>query len=74
MSLGANQKRDTATWQIIEFMQRNGSATIKDLEQLLGITTTAVRQHLNTLQVEGYIERKTSPPRPTKFLLATVMI
>ncbi len=59
MSLGANQKRDTATWQIIEFMQRNGSATIKDLEQLLGITTTAVRQHLNTLQVEGYIERKT---------------
>jgi len=58
MSLGTYQKRDTATWQILEYMKRNGSATIKDLEQLLGITTTAVRQHLNTLQVEGYIERK----------------
>ena len=62
MSLGAhhisNQNRETATWQIIEYIQRNGSATIKDLEQLLGITTTAVRQHLNTLQNEGYIERK----------------
>jgi len=58
MSLGALQNRETATWQIIEYMQRNGSATIKDLEQLLGITTTAVRQHLNTLQGEGYIERK----------------
>lgn len=55
---GAHQNRETATWQIIEYMQRNGSATIKDLEQLLGITTTAVRQHLNTLQNEGYIERK----------------
>lgn len=58
MSLGARQNRETATWQIIEYMQRNGSATIKELEQLLGITTTAVRQHLNTLQAEGYIERK----------------
>lgn len=58
MSLGAHQNRDTATWQIIEYIQRNGSATIKDLEQLLGITTTAVRQHLNTLQNEGYVERK----------------
>ncbi len=58
MSLGAHQNRESATWQIIEHIQRNGSATIKDLEQLLGITTTAVRQHLNTLLNEGYIERK----------------
>lgn len=58
MSLGAYQNRDTAAWQIVEYMQRNGSATIKELEQLLGITTTAVRQHLTTLQAEGYIERK----------------
>lgn len=58
MSFGAYQNRDTAVWQILEYMQRNGSATIKDLEQLLSITTTAVRQHLTTLQMEGYIERK----------------
>ena len=53
-----NQRKETATWQIVEYLQRNGSATIKELEQLLGVTTTAVRQHLNNLQAEGYIERK----------------
>ena len=58
MSLGVLQNRETATWQIIEHLQRNGAATIKELEQLLGITTTAVRQHLNNLQADGYIERK----------------
>lgn len=58
MSLSTYQNRDTAAWQILEYMQRNGSATIKEVEQLLGITTTAVRQHLTTLQAEGYIVRK----------------
>ncbi|MFN8490806.1 MAG: MarR family transcriptional regulator [Caldilineaceae bacterium] len=58
MALGANQKQESPTWQILEYMQRNGSATIKELEELLNVTTTAVRQHLNTLQAEGYIERR----------------
>ncbi len=58
MTQGAYQKKDTATWQILEHLQRKGSATIKELEQLLGVTTTAVRQHINTLQAEGYIERR----------------
>jgi predicted ArsR family transcriptional regulator len=58
MTPGAYSKKDTATWQIVEHLQRHGSATIKDLEQLLGITTTAVRQHLAALQAEGYIERR----------------
>jgi predicted ArsR family transcriptional regulator len=58
MTPSAPHKRDTATWQILEFLKRNGSASIKDLEQLLGVTTTAVRQHLTTLQFEGYIERR----------------
>ena len=44
-------------WRIIEHLQRNGPATIKELETLLGVTTTAVRQHLQTLQSDGYIER-----------------
>ncbi|MCL4863112.1 MAG: DeoR family transcriptional regulator [Caldilineaceae bacterium] len=52
------QKRETATWQIVEYLQRFGSATIKELEQHLGVTTTAVRQHLSTLQAEGYIQRR----------------
>ena len=58
MTIGSINKRESPLWQIIEFLQRRGSATIKDLEDLLGITTTAVRQHLTTLQVEGYIERR----------------
>jgi predicted ArsR family transcriptional regulator len=58
MALSVNQKHESPTWQILEYMQRNGSATIKVLEELLGVTTTAVRQHLNTLQGESYIERR----------------
>lgn len=49
---------ENPTWRILEFLQRNGSATIKQLEDLLGVTTTAVRQHLSSLQSEGYIERR----------------
>ncbi|MEZ4830518.1 MAG: MarR family transcriptional regulator [Caldilineaceae bacterium] len=53
------QDKSSPTWQIIEYLQRHHSATIKDLEQMLGVTTTAVRQHLRTLQLEGYIDRTT---------------
>jgi len=58
MTLSTIGKRESPLWQIIEHLQRRGSATIKELENLLGVTTTAVRQHLNTLQAEGYIERR----------------
>lgn len=53
------QDKNSPTWQIIEYLQRHHTATIKDLEQLLGVTTTAVRQHLRTLQMEGYVDRTT---------------
>lgn len=59
MTLSTIGKRESPLWQIIEYLQRKGSATIKELEDLLGVTTTAVRQHLGTLQAEGYIERRT---------------
>jgi DeoR family suf operon transcriptional repressor len=49
---------DDPIWRIVEHLQRQQSATIKDLEKLLGVTTTAVRQHLATLQNEGYVERR----------------
>lgn len=58
MTLNILGKRESPLWQIIEHLQRKGPATIKEMEDLLGITTTAVRQHLNTLQAEGYIERR----------------
>ena len=38
--------RESPAWQIIEYLKRKGSATIKELEDVFGVTTTAVRQHL----------------------------
>ncbi|MEX1019198.1 MAG: MarR family transcriptional regulator [Litorilinea sp.] len=49
---------ESSTWQILEYLKRRGSASIKELEDLLGVTTTAVRQHLSTLLAEGYVERR----------------
>lgn len=56
MSIGPDQ--NSPAWQILEYLQRNPSATIKDFENLLGVTTTAVRQHLNALQADGYLDRR----------------
>ena len=58
MTMNANMDRAAPTWQVIEYIKRNGSATIKELETLLNVTTNAVRQHLQALQAEGYIERR----------------
>lgn len=51
-------QKDTPSWKILEHLQRNGSGTIKEFEELLGVTTTAVRQHVSTLQSKEYIERR----------------
>ena len=56
MSISPDQ--NSPAWQILEYLQRNPSATIKDFEILLGVTTTAVRQHLNALQASGYLDRR----------------
>ena len=56
MSISPDQ--NSPAWQILEHLQRNPSATIKDFEVLLGVTTTAVRQHLNALQASGYLDRR----------------
>lgn len=53
-----SNNRENPTWRILEFLQRRESATIKELETMLGVTTTAVRQHLASLQAEGYVERR----------------
>lgn len=57
MSLNPYTDHSSPAWQVIEYLKRNGSATIKELEEVLGVTTNAVRQHLQTLQADGYIER-----------------
>ena len=55
--MNAYSDRKSPTWQIIEYIKRSGAASIKELEDLLGVTTTAVRQHLQSLQADGYVER-----------------
>lgn len=57
MALSGYQNRESPAWRILEYLQRNGAATIKELEDVLGVTTTAVRQQLQALQADGYVER-----------------
>lgn len=38
-------------------LKRRGKMTIKELEDVLGVTRTAVRQQLETLQAKGFVER-----------------
>jgi DeoR family suf operon transcriptional repressor len=61
MALNVFQDRNSPGRQILEFLQRKRSATIKELEDLLGVTTTAVRQHLVALQADGYVQRQSVP-------------
>jgi predicted ArsR family transcriptional regulator len=53
--------------KILTYLQRHGEATVKDLEELLGISTTAVREHLTHLQAKNLVNTKLvrrGPGRP----------
>ena len=53
--------------KILAYLQRHGEATVKDLEELLGISTTAVREHLTHLQARNLVTTKLvrrGPGRP----------
>ncbi len=52
---------------ILQYIQRQGRATIKELEDVIGVSTTAVREHLAHLQANGLLETSTiryGPGRP----------
>src|SRR5574341_863832 len=42
--------------QILEYMQRHGRATVKELGTLLGLTSTGIRQHLTVLERDVLVE------------------
>ena len=42
--------------QILDYLRRQGRATVKDLDGYLGLTSTGVRQHLTVLEREGLVE------------------
>src|SRR5919206_3923135 len=53
--------------KILAYLQRHGEGTVKALEELLGISTTAVREHLTHLQAKDLIATRLvrqGPGRP----------
>ncbi|MFV9504651.1 MAG: helix-turn-helix transcriptional regulator [Oscillochloridaceae bacterium umkhey_bin13] len=53
--------------QILQYLQRQGEATVKDLAALLGVSANAAREHLIHLQAEGLVAVRTErhgPGRP----------
>lgn len=42
--------------QILEYLQRNGRGTVKELGKLLGLTSTGIRQHLTVLERDGLVD------------------
>ncbi len=42
--------------QILEYLQRHGRATVKELGSLLGLTSTGIRQHLTVLERDGLVD------------------
>lgn len=44
--------------ELLSLLPRLESATVQDLCDALGVTATAVRQRLNRLQAEGFVERE----------------
>lgn len=52
---------------VLQYLRRHGQVTIKELEQVLGVSTTAVREHLYHLQSQGLLAATTmryGPGRP----------
>lgn len=55
MTALATQNLSSPAGQILEYLLRNGTASIKELEQASGVTATAVRQQLANLTAEGLV-------------------
>src|SRR4030043_110974 len=45
----------TTRQEILQHLQRNGQATVKELGQLLSLTSTGIRQHLTVLERDGLV-------------------
>jgi len=63
----AQYTEDSPAGKILTYLRRNGEATIRDLEELLGISTTAVREHLAHLEAKGLLttrQARGGPGRP----------
>lgn len=54
---------------IVKLLRRHGTRTVEDLSRALGVTTVAVRHHLDVLEAEGLlsseVERRVTDPAAT---------
>ena len=48
--------KDTPAGEVLNVLLRKGPQTVKELQEALGLSSTAVRLHLHRLQSQGYIE------------------
>ncbi len=55
--VGALQMQSTRQ-QILEYLLRQGRATVKELGNLLGLTSTGIRQHLTVLERDGLVDAR----------------
>lgn len=53
---GPNLQMQSTRQQILEYLQRHGRGTVKELGELLGLTSTGIRQHLTVLERDGLVE------------------
>jgi predicted ArsR family transcriptional regulator len=44
--------------QILEYLQRHGRGTVKELGNLLGLTSTGIRQHLTVLERDALVDAR----------------
>src|SRR2546423_14132358 len=56
MMLDPKQTENSPRAEVLRLIQRQGSASIKDLEAALGVTTTAVREQVARLLHEGFLQ------------------
>jgi DeoR family transcriptional regulator, suf operon transcriptional repressor len=64
---GTLYSSESPAGKILAYLQRHGEATVKDLEELLGVSTTAVREHLTHLQAKNLVATRLvrhGPGRP----------
>ncbi len=59
MAMRKEKPIQASAWLIVQFLQKEGSATHKQLEAYLGLTRTAVREHISSLESGGYVARET---------------
>lgn len=56
MILDPKQAEGSPRAEVLRFIQRQGSASVKELEAAMGVTTTAVREQVANLLNEGFLQ------------------